>query len=42
MVLPLKEKLSTLGIEQGLVAHQAGLPACEISFLDEMVKAASQ
>ncbi len=41
-VLPLKEKLSTLGIEQGLVAHQAGLPACEISFLDEMVKAATQ
>jgi hypothetical protein len=41
VVTPLKEKLTTLGIEQGLVAHQAGLPACEIDFLEAMVRAAS-
>ena len=41
-VTPLKEKLNTLGVEQGLVAHEAGLPACEISFLDEMVKASNE
>jgi hypothetical protein len=36
-----KEKLTTLGVEQGLVAHEAGLPACEIDFLSAMVRAAT-
>lgn len=41
-VTNLKEKLTTLGTEQGIVAGEAGLPACEVDFLDAMVKAASQ
>lgn len=41
-VTNLKEKLLTLGAEQGIVAGEAGLPACEVDFLDAMVKAASQ
>jgi hypothetical protein len=40
-VTNLKEKLTTLGVEQGLVANEAGLPACEIDFLEAMVRAAS-
>jgi hypothetical protein len=40
-VANLKEKLTTLGAEQGIVAGEAGLPACEVDFLDAMVKAAS-
>ena len=39
--LNLQERLTTLGIEQGLAAEQAGLPDCEIDFLDAMVRAAS-
>lgn len=41
-VTNLKEKLTTLGTEQGIVANEAGLPACEIDFLDAMVRAASE
>jgi hypothetical protein len=41
-VTNLKEKLITLGTEQAVVANEAGLPACEIDFLDAMVRAASQ
>jgi hypothetical protein len=37
----LQERLTTLGIEQQLAANKAGLPACEINFLEAMVKAAS-
>lgn len=41
-VVNLKEKLTTLGTEQGVVAAEAGLPACETDFLDAMVRAASE
>jgi hypothetical protein len=41
-VTNLKEKLTTLGTEQSIVADEAGLPACEIDFLDAMVRAASE
>jgi hypothetical protein len=41
-VTNLKEKLLTLGAEQGVVANEAGLPACETDFLDAMVRAASE
>jgi hypothetical protein len=37
----LKEKLTTLGTEQRIVAGEAGLPACEVDFLEAMVRAAS-
>lgn len=40
-VINLQERLTTLGIEQQLAASAAGLPACEINFLEAMVKAAS-
>jgi hypothetical protein len=39
--LNLQDRLTTLGIEQGLAASDAGLPACEVDFLDAMVRAAS-
>lgn len=39
--LNLQDRLTTLGIEQGLAAHSAGLPDCEVDFLDAMVRAAS-
>jgi hypothetical protein len=37
----LKEKLNTLGEEQRLVAGEAGLPACRVDFLVQMVQAAT-
>jgi hypothetical protein len=39
--LNLQDRLTTLGIEQGLAAENAGLPDCEVDFLDAMVRAAS-
>lgn len=41
-VTNLKEKLTTLGTEQSVVAAEAGLPACEVNFLNAMVRAATQ
>ena len=39
--LKLQERLTSLGIEQRQAAQRAGLPACNVDFLDAMVRAAT-